>query len=160
MEEDGKYFFEGGRLAGVPEKKIWDPDSESFGRDACAGGKNRACHDRRSGRTVGSGDGCGPCLREMKDRRKGLFVYRVPAKKVITVGAMENGVHSGQGPTQECVVKPDLCAPGIQILSCNGFYPFQPSAYVKRAGPPWRLRWLRVRRRFYFRNSRKSEMWK
>lgn len=65
---------------------------------------------------------------------KGTVCVPGSSKKVITVGAMENGVHSGQGPTQECVVKPDLCAPGIQILSCNGFYPFQPPAYVKKSG--------------------------
>lgn len=65
---------------------------------------------------------------------KGSVCVPGSSKKVITVGAMEEGVHSGQGPTEECVVKPDLCAPGIQILSCNGFYPIQPAAYVKKSG--------------------------
>lgn len=57
------------------------------------------------------------------------------SKKVITVGAMEDsraviqgrGVipkwdYSGSGPTLECIVKPDLLAPGTNILSCNGDY--------------------------------------
>lgn len=57
------------------------------------------------------------------------------SKKVITVGAIEDrraviqgrGVtpewnYSGSGPTLECIVKPDLLAPGTNILSCNGDY--------------------------------------
>lgn len=57
------------------------------------------------------------------------------SKKVITVGAMEDKRavvqgrgniskwnYSGNGPTQECIVKPDLLAPGTNILSCNGEY--------------------------------------
>lgn len=57
------------------------------------------------------------------------------SKKVITVGAIEDrraviqgrGVtgewnYSGSGPTHECIVKPDLSAPGTNILSCNGDY--------------------------------------
>lgn len=63
------------------------------------------------------------------------------SRKVITVGASEEyskgmlsaaGVggrnqrkewnYSGQGPTESCVVKPDLVAPGTGIVSCNGDY--------------------------------------
>lgn len=55
------------------------------------------------------------------------------SRKVITVGALKEhrGVvrgrdqewnYSGRGPTQDCVVKPDLSVPGTNILSCNGEY--------------------------------------
>ena len=41
------------------------------------------------------------------------------SRKVITVGAMGNSKVknncSGLGPTQQCIVKPDLVAPGYQI---------------------------------------------
>lgn len=39
-------------------------------------------------------------------------------RKLITVGSCEDGF-SGQGPTINCIKKPDLCAPGRQILSCS-----------------------------------------
>jgi len=44
------------------------------------------------------------------------------SRKVITVGASQEGKEaacSGRGPTGECVVKPDVMAPGYQIISCN-----------------------------------------
>lgn len=54
------------------------------------------------------------------------------SRKVITVGAADmserSGVgegrwdYSGRGPTDGCVVKPDLVAPGTYITSCNGKY--------------------------------------
>lgn len=54
------------------------------------------------------------------------------SRKVITVGAVDiperNGVgkrcwdYSGRGPTDGCVVKPDLVVPGTYIISCNGEY--------------------------------------
>lgn len=54
------------------------------------------------------------------------------SRKVITVGAVDlpeqRGVgkrrwdYSGRGPTEHCVVKPDLVAPGTHIISCNGGY--------------------------------------
>lgn len=54
------------------------------------------------------------------------------SRKVITVGAVDiperNGVgkrcwdYSGRGPTDGCVVKPDLVVPGTYITSCNGEY--------------------------------------
>lgn len=70
------------------------------------------------------------------------------SKKVITVGATEDkraamigkgGVpkwnYSGNGPTQECIVKPDLLAPGTNILSCNGEYTTRwQKPYVVKSG--------------------------
>ena len=50
------------------------------------------------------------------------------SRKVITVGASDNlkgkgryarGDYSGCGPTEECVCKPDLVAPGTGIISCS-----------------------------------------
>lgn len=45
------------------------------------------------------------------------------SKKIITVGALEgeNVLRcSGRGPTRECVVKPEILAPGANIISCQG----------------------------------------
>lgn len=52
--------------------------------------------------------------------------------KVITVGVPDSLplVHtknntfnySGRGPTRDCVIKPDVFAPGTGIISCNAFY--------------------------------------
>ena len=55
------------------------------------------------------------------------------SRKVITVGTARNSqivnIHpreewnySGRGPTDMCVVKPDLVAPGTHVISCNGQY--------------------------------------
>lgn len=45
------------------------------------------------------------------------------SRKVITVGAIQLGnmsipTHSGTGPTRSCIKKPDVVAPGFQIISC------------------------------------------
>ena len=63
------------------------------------------------------------------------------SKKVITVGALENGMYengsgksplySGCGPVPgTCVCKPDLVAPADRILSCDN----KPGSYVRRSG--------------------------
>lgn len=55
------------------------------------------------------------------------------SKKIITVGATyDQGYldtsgktkrnYSSRGPTQECICKPDLVAPGSYVLSCNAHY--------------------------------------
>lgn len=60
------------------------------------------------------------------------------SRKVITVGAMESGEKtkecSGQGPTKECVVKPDLVAPGYHIISCSHQYQEYRRAYTVKSG--------------------------
>lgn len=60
------------------------------------------------------------------------------SRKVITVGAMEEpGMKnqcSGSGPTDQCIVKPELVAPGYQIMSCNSRYPMHKSPYVRKSG--------------------------
>lgn len=40
------------------------------------------------------------------------------SKKVITVGTMDDDINfSGRGPTKECIIKPDVLAPGSNIVS-------------------------------------------
>jgi serine protease AprX len=70
------------------------------------------------------------------------------SKKVITVGSLQNlrrkvrggppctdASYSGQGPTKECIVKPDVYAPGSNILSCNGDYVNRwQKAYITKSG--------------------------
>lgn len=64
---------------------------------------------------------------------KGSVSVPGSSRKVITVGAAKNGMgingktgkewdYSGVGPTENCVVKPDVVAPGTEIISCNGDY--------------------------------------
>lgn len=44
------------------------------------------------------------------------------SRKIITVGAVHDKLtqFSGRGPTSDCVIKPDLLAPGAKIISCLG----------------------------------------
>lgn len=56
------------------------------------------------------------------------------SREVITVGAAEEGqmahLYSGRGPTEECVMKPDLVAPAAGIVS------LMPMPYNKKGGQP------------------------
>lgn len=67
------------------------------------------------------------------------------SKKVITVGASDDRMelftiegrlkdYSGRGPTKECVMKPDLVAPGSKIYSCNSRYGKKGRAYTHKSG--------------------------
>lgn len=66
------------------------------------------------------------------------------SKKVITVGACDAiynkrrpnpNFYSGCGPTEECVIKPDICAPGNRIFSCNFRYPLRSTKpYIAKTG--------------------------
>lgn len=66
------------------------------------------------------------------------------SKKVITVGACDAmynkrkpniNFYSGCGPTDECVIKPDICAPGNHIYSCNFRYPSRSNKpYIAKTG--------------------------
>lgn len=66
------------------------------------------------------------------------------SKKVITVGACDAAYnrgrpnpnfYSGCGPTDECVIKPDICAPGNRIYSCNFRYPGRSTKpYIAKTG--------------------------
>lgn len=45
------------------------------------------------------------------------------SRKIITVGSSDdekyNKIFSGRGPTKECIIKPDILAPGNNIISCK-----------------------------------------
>lgn len=67
------------------------------------------------------------------------------SKKIITVGTSNDNEalegpgrlrknYSGRGPTRECVVKPDLLAPGSKVMSCNGRYERTGRAYTLKSG--------------------------
>ena len=50
-------------------------------------------------------------------------------RKLITVGSCEE-YFSGQGPTVNCIKKPDLCAPGKNIYSCSN----HGNSYIYKSG--------------------------
>lgn len=57
------------------------------------------------------------------------------SRKIITVGASEmsnynKNQYSGRGPTKNCIVKPEVVAPGNEISSCG----LNLSEYVKKSG--------------------------
>lgn len=67
------------------------------------------------------------------------------SKKIITVGTSNDDEtlegpgrlrknYSGRGPTRECVVKPDILAPGSKVMSCNGRYERTGRAYTLKSG--------------------------
>lgn len=60
------------------------------------------------------------------------------SRKVITVGAVMGdgkGIGcSGQGPTEGCVVKPEVMAPGYQIISCNNISHTRQKPYTVKSG--------------------------
>ena len=60
------------------------------------------------------------------------------SRKVITVGAVSDrntqNNCSGNGPTDQCVVKPDVVAPGYGILSLNRRYQDGNVPYVRKSG--------------------------
>lgn len=77
---------------------------------------------------------------------EGTIAIPGSSRKVITVGAADLSAqqawsgksswdYSGRGPVDGCVLKPDLSAPGTQIMSCNGKYTnrFQ-KPYVRKSG--------------------------
>ena len=68
------------------------------------------------------------------------------SRKVITVGVADTlgkpvrqgrarWDYSGEGPTECCVVKPDLVAPGTSIVSCNANYKkYLQKPYIAKSG--------------------------
>lgn len=60
------------------------------------------------------------------------------SRKVITVGAMDEPAVryncSGMGPTDQCIVKPDLVAPGYQITSLSSLCRKNKNYYIKKSG--------------------------
>ncbi len=69
--------------------------------------------------------------------KEGTIAVPGTSRKVITVGAFKEGKEpgcSGNGPTGECIVKPDLVAPGYQIISCNNVSPKIKKPYTVKSG--------------------------
>lgn len=67
---------------------------------------------------------------------KGSITAPGSSRKIITVGSsdmlIKNQGISGRGPTRDCITKPDIVAPGNEIISCancNSPYP-----YTKKSG--------------------------
>lgn len=60
------------------------------------------------------------------------------SKKIITVGSLdtinerkrEPSLYSGRGPTESCVVKPEILMPGTDIISCGT----RPGTYIRKSG--------------------------
>ncbi|MCI8373378.1 MAG: S8 family peptidase [Lachnospiraceae bacterium] len=64
----------------------------------------------------------------------GTITYPGISRKVITVGTIqEKSVqrsYSGRGPTPFCIMKPEVIAPGLHIMSCKN----APAGYVPKSG--------------------------
>lgn len=58
------------------------------------------------------------------------------SKKIITVGSSDDykPFFSGVGPTRDCIQKPEVIAPGSQIISCNHLYYKTGTPYAARSG--------------------------
>lgn len=69
---------------------------------------------------------------------QGTITIPGTSRKVITVGAIteeKRGFRcSGEGPTDSCVVKPDVLAPGCRIISCNGMWKKTGKFYTIKSG--------------------------
>lgn len=77
---------------------------------------------------------------------KGTVAVPGNSRKVITVGVPDTGLppvqkskkvwnYSGRGPTSECVIKPDVFAPGTGIISCNARYGYAGEhPYIMKTG--------------------------
>lgn len=70
----------------------------------------------------------------------GLYTIGSPgiSRKLITVGStpgIGHNIRSGCGPTLSCIKKPDVVAPGYQILSCNSAY--RPELPASRNNSPY-----------------------
>lgn len=78
--------------------------------------------------------------------RSGTVVVPGNSRKVITVGVPDSSSrfpgsrkervnYSGRGPTSECIIKPDVFAPGTGILSCNSRFSFPGEPpYIMKTG--------------------------
>lgn len=67
------------------------------------------------------------------------------SKKVITVGSTDDNSikdffgrmkvnYSGRGPTQACVCKPEIVAPGLRVTSCNAPQGYNHKVYTTKSG--------------------------
>lgn len=62
------------------------------------------------------------------------------SRKIITVGSSDplqypfTNDYSSRGPTTNCIKKPDIVAPGSNIVSCHPAFPPKPADYQARSG--------------------------
>ena len=67
---------------------------------------------------------------------KGSITAPGSSRKIITVGSsdmmVKNQGISGRGPTRDCITKPDIVAPGNEIISCANCS--SPYPYTKKSG--------------------------
>ena len=67
---------------------------------------------------------------------KGSITAPGSSRKIITVGSsdmmVKNQGISGRGPTRDCITKPDIVAPGNEIISCTNCS--SPYPYTKKSG--------------------------
>lgn len=66
--------------------------------------------------------------------RPGTITYPGISRKVITVGTIQEmqvqKSYSGRGPTPFCIMKPEVIAPGFQVISCRN----EKQGYCKKSG--------------------------
>lgn len=69
---------------------------------------------------------------------EGTITVPGTSRKVITVGMIQvekiRGNCSGRGPTEQCVMKPDVVAPGYQVISCNAVSADNRKPYTVKTG--------------------------
>ncbi len=67
--------------------------------------------------------------------RKVITVGVTGGSQIVNVHSQKEWNYSGRGPTKQCVVKPDLTAPGTKVISCNGQYTHRwKKPYVAKSG--------------------------
>lgn len=79
--------------------------------------------------------GPGPGTVAVPGNSRKVITAGVPDMPAGRAGRRKRLNYSGRGPTEECVIKPDVFAPGTGIISCNGRY-FLPGEhiYVMKSG--------------------------
>ena len=67
--------------------------------------------------------------------RKVITVGVTGGSQIVNVHSQKEWNYSGRGPTKQCVVKPDLTAPGTKVISCNGQYTHRwKKPYISKSG--------------------------
>ena len=79
--------------------------------------------------------GPGPGTVAVPGNSRKVITAGVPDMPAGRAGRRKRLNYSGRGPTEECVIKPDVFAPGTGIISCNGRYSLPGEhIYVMKSG--------------------------